>query len=566
MRWNEKRLLREYIRRSLREEFGDYGGVTPWTSGYGGSTKGSKASSYSSGTSLYSIFIQPFVDATKVIGAELGQVGVRLVSLLATVVETALDALVPRFRADYDKIQKAQQKYISKIKEKYKSSYEAVDDAWDHPDIQFFAFMHDPTTWLSYKAITAKPEAALSVYEALAEGSNNLTLYLRDIRNRLFGASAPGMGIMASGGPQPIPVHAESKLLEGSVAKKIDFQGLEISVDRPEGFVQTGKNSDGDEWTRTYKFDYGFIKGTSGGDGEDLDVFVGPDEDAPDAFIVTQNKEDGSFDEYKAFVGFSSEDDVLRAYEMHIPTEYFDSISTVPVGALKGLLGIEPLEEAAPQKKKTSAEKLADVLTSPQFRSVVSKLPLVQQMKKDADELENRSNAQLKAVMEPVLTATSAQQLSSLSGWNLPSEYSKLSTEEKETFDDVIVSQVKASMATYYQARLNELLGQLLEIGIDEKSAQIVSLRRMITSLEPLKNTVSHGGKIDGKASERDSGTDSTGRAAGTGKSGGGIRQSDAKGGSRDRSAQGGPKGTPGRVQGKAGREDVELGSEDNED
>jgi hypothetical protein len=185
-----------------------YGGIGPGWGGYGGSSKHSKGSAGTYGASLGSIFIAPFVNAIKVIGAEVGQVSVRLASLVRTTLEAALSILVPKFQADYDKIEKTQTKYIDKIKEKYKAEYEAVAKAWENPDFQLFSFMHDPTSWLTLRAITAKPEAVLSLMETIAEGNQMLGLYLRDIRNRLYGAPAPGAGV--ENGPRSMPVRAEA--------------------------------------------------------------------------------------------------------------------------------------------------------------------------------------------------------------------------------------------------------------------------------------------------------------------------------------------------------------------
>jgi len=231
---SDEKLLREVVRRTLNEEWADYGGVTPWTvPGYGGGVKGSKSSKGMGtyGNSLYSIFIDPFVNAAKVIGAEVGQTGVRLVTLLRTVLETALSVLLPKFEADYNKIFKTQEKQIEKIREKYKAAYEAVDDAWDHEDIQFFSFMHDPTTWLSYKMITSKPQAVLSVYEAIAEGNNSLLLYLRDIRNRMYGTQTPGGGLPAA---PPVARHEAAAPAAKPAKKKTPAEQVADALTSPE--------------------------------------------------------------------------------------------------------------------------------------------------------------------------------------------------------------------------------------------------------------------------------------------------------------------------------------------
>lgn len=236
---SDEKLLREVVRHSLKEYMGDYGGggdayggATPWTGGYGGSSKGSKSSSGTYGASLGSIFIAPFVNAIKVVGAELGQVGVRLATLVRTALEAALSILVPKFQADYAAIEKTQAKYIGKIKEKYKAEYDAINKAWENPDFQLFSFMHNPGTWLTYKAITSKPEAVLSVMETISEGNQMLALYLRDIRNRLYGAPAPGAGV--ENGPRAMPVRATEAVAPQKPKKKTREQMLADALTSPE--------------------------------------------------------------------------------------------------------------------------------------------------------------------------------------------------------------------------------------------------------------------------------------------------------------------------------------------
>lgn len=194
------------------ESWDDYGGTLPW----GSPSTSVSASTY--GLSLKSIFIDPFVNATKAVGGELGKIGVRAVAALRTALESALSVLVPRFKADYDAIQRSQEKQLTKLKEAYASEWKAIDEAWDHPDVQLFSFLRSPTTWLSYRAITSKPQAALSVFDALVEGNRTLALFLRDIRNRLFGTQTPGQGV-EMGAEKPLPVRGEGRLRE-AVPKK----------------------------------------------------------------------------------------------------------------------------------------------------------------------------------------------------------------------------------------------------------------------------------------------------------------------------------------------------------
>jgi ADP-ribose pyrophosphatase YjhB (NUDIX family) len=120
------------------------------------------------------------------------------------------------------------------------------------------------------------------------------------------------------------------------------FQGIPVIIDRPAGYVQTGVDDCGCAWTRTYLYDYGYIPGTEGGDGEGLDVYLGPAVESPFAFWAVQTDRAGCFDEYKVFLGFGSIEDAADAYVAHTPVELLGAIFTTDTGALKALLGRDP--------------------------------------------------------------------------------------------------------------------------------------------------------------------------------------------------------------------------------
>lgn len=131
-----------------------------------------------------------------------------------------------------------------------------------------------------------------------------------------------------------------------TVKKVVDFQGLEIKLDRPKGFVMYGRDSKGKPWRRTYKYDYGFIPQTLGGDNDGLDVFIGPDKDAKDSYWVVQTKPDGSFDEYKVFLGFENEDAAKAAYAQHIPQKLMHEVSAMSIEMMKAMLGVTNPQES----------------------------------------------------------------------------------------------------------------------------------------------------------------------------------------------------------------------------
>lgn len=132
------------------------------------------------------------------------------------------------------------------------------------------------------------------------------------------------------------------KMSAHSVKKVVQFQGLRVNIDRPKGFIMKGKDEKGQEWTRKYKYDYGYIPKTVGGDGDGLDIFIGPDKKADEAFWALQKKPDGSFDEYKVFLGFPDRDAAKSAYRQHIPQKLMSGMVTMKVSMMKAMLGINP--------------------------------------------------------------------------------------------------------------------------------------------------------------------------------------------------------------------------------
>lgn len=125
------------------------------------------------------------------------------------------------------------------------------------------------------------------------------------------------------------------------------FSGIDIRLDRPKGFVQKGKDAKGRPWSRVYKVDYGYIPKTQGGDGEGIDVFIGPDPSADEAYWINQHKEDGTFDEWKVVLGANSKKEAARIYLDHIPSKYMGTITTMKLPMMKAMLGIESAEKIA---------------------------------------------------------------------------------------------------------------------------------------------------------------------------------------------------------------------------
>lgn len=94
----------------------------------------------------------------------------------------------------------------------------------------------------------------------------------------------------------------------------IKINGFDVTIEKPAGSVRSGKDANGKEWSVTMNNTYGYIRGTKGVDGDHIDVFLGPDMNSDMVYVVDQVNTDGSFDEHKVMMGFSSLEDARSAY------------------------------------------------------------------------------------------------------------------------------------------------------------------------------------------------------------------------------------------------------------
>ncbi len=95
------------------------------------------------------------------------------------------------------------------------------------------------------------------------------------------------------------------------------ISGMDISVENPEGSIRSGTDPNGQKWQTTMQDHYGYLRGTVGKDKDHVDVFIKPgtpeDYSGP-VFVVNQNDAKGSFDEHKAILGASSEEEAKQIY------------------------------------------------------------------------------------------------------------------------------------------------------------------------------------------------------------------------------------------------------------
>lgn len=93
------------------------------------------------------------------------------------------------------------------------------------------------------------------------------------------------------------------------------YHGLPIAIENPKGSFRTGVDDSGTAWESQMHHDYGYIKGTVGADGDQVDVFIGDDHDSERVFIVNQiNPDSGEFDEHKVMLGFGDVESARVGY------------------------------------------------------------------------------------------------------------------------------------------------------------------------------------------------------------------------------------------------------------
>ncbi|WP_421221835.1 LPD38 domain-containing protein [Aeromonas enteropelogenes] len=105
------------------------------------------------------------------------------------------------------------------------------------------------------------------------------------------------------------PAPTEGQKEAGNYKKgHITLQGLDIALENTKGSTRTGTDQDGRTWQSTLAHDYGYIKRTSGADGDQVDVFIGDQPDSETVFVVDQiDPRSGAFDEHKVMLGFADE-------------------------------------------------------------------------------------------------------------------------------------------------------------------------------------------------------------------------------------------------------------------
>jgi GNAT superfamily N-acetyltransferase len=116
------------------------------------------------------------------------------------------------------------------------------------------------------------------------------------------------------------------KSSDRKVVRQMTFQGLPISIETDKGRVREWHDEhSGEHGATKMNYPYGYIRRTEGADGDEIDVFIGPEDKSSKVFIIHQRKKPAftQYDEDKIMLGFESPREAKAAYLEHYDDRRF---------------------------------------------------------------------------------------------------------------------------------------------------------------------------------------------------------------------------------------------------
>lgn len=139
-----------------------------------------------------------------------------------------------------------------------------------------------------------------------------------------------GTGGLPAQGPETVPSETAIEAAAAQVADSptdkqkaagnyqkghVVIDGLDVTIETPKGSQRSGVGKWGKPWSVTMPAHYGYVKGTEGRDGDQVDVYIGPNPESGVVYVVDQiNPATKNFDEHKALIGFTSREEAMATY------------------------------------------------------------------------------------------------------------------------------------------------------------------------------------------------------------------------------------------------------------
>lgn len=164
-------------------------------------------------------------------------------------------------------------------------------------------------------AIIEEPDAAVRrAREQFAYDSEKSNNAIRLPENPQ--TNVAGDGGNSQGHTDPSPTLDEK--VSGEYAKRsIGWQGLTIMIENEAGSTRSGTNRHGEKWSQRMPFAYGYVVQSTGIDGQEVDVFLGPNLDGANCVYIVHARQVGNWDQYdedKVMIGFDSEPEAIKAF------------------------------------------------------------------------------------------------------------------------------------------------------------------------------------------------------------------------------------------------------------
>ncbi len=121
------------------------------------------------------------------------------------------------------------------------------------------------------------------------------------------------------------------------IRKRLKFQGMDISIETPAGYLRSGKDPDGKKWRAMLHFDYGYIRGTKGVDGDHVDCFIGVYYKSDKVFVIHQKDvKTGKYDEDKVMLGWKTKTQAVKDYLLNYNRkDMFMGVTEMPINEFK---------------------------------------------------------------------------------------------------------------------------------------------------------------------------------------------------------------------------------------
>lgn len=124
------------------------------------------------------------------------------------------------------------------------------------------------------------------------------------------------MRLAARAVSKPTPAQAEA----GNYRKgHVSIDGVRVAIENPKGSIRRKVGRNGKPWSVRMPAHYGYVKRTTGADGDHVDVYLGPKAHEASQHLVhiidQVNTHTGAFDEHKAMVGFPTREAAITAYD-----------------------------------------------------------------------------------------------------------------------------------------------------------------------------------------------------------------------------------------------------------